>query len=291
METAEDFTTIESIFVRHRNALLLRGQFTPIYTDYYLHLMQHSVRPPGELDQMLKDTLAMLALHLVARPWAETIAWTVNLRAPRMNLFVTGSSFEQAVTGRIFTEDVREPDRNFFYAQTTTTENSKPRTSTLEIEGKDPIVSLTSYHAHTAAIADKYVDFLLVGDSLGNVMLGFDSTVPVTMDHMLHHTAAVRRGNSKSLLIADLPFGSYQASPAQALETAATFMKTGGAQAVKLEGGAPMLPQVEALASAGVPPGRAQACLVAAERAATVESGDATTNAELTHSAPSSSMN
>ena len=146
MDVPEEFTKIESIFVRHRNALLLRGQFTPIYTDYYLHLMQHSVRPPGELDQMLKDTLAMLALHLVARPWAETIAWTVNLRAPRMNLFVTGSSFEQAVTGRIFTEDVREPDRNFFYCQSTDSEGGKPRLSTLEIEGKDPIAWMSQFY-------------------------------------------------------------------------------------------------------------------------------------------------
>jgi molecular chaperone Hsp33 len=148
MSSAEEFTTIESIFVRHRNALLLRGQFTPIYTDYYLHLMQHGVRPPGELDQMLKDTLAMLALHLVARPWAESIAWTANLRAPRVNLFVTGSSFEEAITGRIFTEDVREPDRNFFYAQSTAN-GGKPRTSTLEIEGKDPVAWISQYYAQS----------------------------------------------------------------------------------------------------------------------------------------------
>ncbi len=146
MEPVEDFTKIESIFVRHRNALLLRGQFTPIYTDYYLHLMQHGVRPPAELDQMLKDTLAMLTLHLVARPWAETIAWTANLRAPRMNLFVTGGSFDESITGRIFTEDVREPDRNFFYAQTTTVEKSEPRLSTLEVIGKDPIAWISQYY-------------------------------------------------------------------------------------------------------------------------------------------------
>ena len=143
---AEEFTVIESIFVRHRNALLLRGQFTPVYTDYYLHLMEHSVHPPVELDQMLKDTLALLALHLAARPWAESIAWTANLRAPRINLFVTGGSFDESVTGRIFTEDVREPDRNFFYAQTTTVENSQPRLSTLEIIGKDPIAWISQYY-------------------------------------------------------------------------------------------------------------------------------------------------
>lgn len=149
METPEEFTKIESIFVRHRNALLVRGQFTPIYTDYYLHLMQHGIRPPAELDQMLKDTLAMLALHLTARPWAETIAWTANLRAPRINLFVTGGSTSESVTGRIFTEDVREPDRNFFYSQTTTVEGAEPRMSTMEIEGKDPIDWIAQFYSQS----------------------------------------------------------------------------------------------------------------------------------------------
>ncbi|MEI7909343.1 MAG: disulfide bond chaperone [Verrucomicrobiota bacterium] len=149
MEQPEDFTTIESIFVRHRNALLLRGQFTPLYIDYYLHLMQHAVRPPGELDQMLKDALAILSLHLVARPWAETIAWTINLRAPRINLFVTGASLTEAVTGRIFTEGVREPERNFFYSQTTSIEGVAPRLSTVEVDGTDPVGWLGQYYAQS----------------------------------------------------------------------------------------------------------------------------------------------
>lgn len=146
MQSVEDFTTIESVFVRKRNALVVRGQFTPIYTDCYLHLMQHGIRHAPELDQMLKDALTMLALHLVARPWAETIAWTVNLRAPRVNLFVTGGSVSEAVTGRIFTEDVREPDRNFFYSQTTEARGEEPRTSTLEVEGRDPVDWISQYY-------------------------------------------------------------------------------------------------------------------------------------------------
>ena len=149
MQPAEDFTVVESIFVRHRNALVLRGQFTPIYTDYYLHLMQHGIRHPAELDQMLKDALAMLTLHLVARPWAETIAWTANLRAPRMNLFVTGGSVDEAITGRIFTEDVREPDRNFFYSQTTETGQTEPRTSTMEVDGKDPVAWISQFYTQS----------------------------------------------------------------------------------------------------------------------------------------------
>ncbi len=146
MHPATDFTTIESVFVRHRNALLLRGQFTPLYTDYYLHLMQHGIRHPAELDQMLKDALTVLVLHLVARPWAESLAWTANLRAPRINLFVTGGSTEEAIAGRIFTEDIREPDRNFLYSQTTSPNLSEPRTSMLEIVGKDPFAWISQFY-------------------------------------------------------------------------------------------------------------------------------------------------
>ncbi|MES2995189.1 MAG: Hsp33 family molecular chaperone HslO [Verrucomicrobiota bacterium] len=142
----EEFSKVESIFVRGRNALLLRGQFTAVYCDYYLHLMQHGIRHAPELDSMLKDSLAMLALHLTARPWAETSAWTVNLRAPRVNLFVTGSSTEEAVTGRIFTEDVREPDRNFFYSQMFSVKHPKPRVSTVEVEGKNPVAWVEQYY-------------------------------------------------------------------------------------------------------------------------------------------------
>lgn len=143
------FIQIESIFVRHRNALLVRGHFPEIYTDYYLHLMEHGIRPPGALDQMLKDALATLTLHLVARPWAETIAWTANLRAPRVNLFVTGGSLTESITGRVFTEDVREPDRNYFYSQTTTTEGAEPRLSTMEVAGNDPIDWIAQFYTQS----------------------------------------------------------------------------------------------------------------------------------------------
>jgi molecular chaperone Hsp33 len=82
MEPVEEFTKVESIFIRKRNALMVRGQFTPIFTDYYLHLMENKLRHKQQLDTIIKDKLAFLTLHLVARPWAETIAWTVSLRAP-----------------------------------------------------------------------------------------------------------------------------------------------------------------------------------------------------------------
>lgn len=149
MQPVEDFTKIESIFVRHRNCLLLRGQFTGIYTDHYLHLMENGIRYSADLDAMLKDALAMLVLHLTARPWNETIAWTANLRAPRINLFVTGSSNERHITGRVFTEDIREPDRNFFYSQTTTPHSNEPRLSTMEVEGRDPVAWVSQFYCQS----------------------------------------------------------------------------------------------------------------------------------------------
>ena len=113
---------------------------------------------------------------------------------------------------------------------------------------------ITAYDAMTAGVFDEAgIPALLVGDSAAMVVFGHDSTLPVTVAELLPLVKAVVRGSRRSLVIADLPFGSYQASPAQALETAAAFMKEGGAQAVKLEGGASVLPQVEALASAGIP--------------------------------------
>lgn len=142
----EEYVRVESIFVRHRNTLILRAQFVPIYTDYYLHLMQHGIRHPGELDQMLKDFLAGVTLHAVARPWAETVAWTVNLRAPRVNIFVTAGSTEESVVGRLFTEDVREPDRNYFYSQTISRHLPEPRLSTLEVDDRDPLHWVERYY-------------------------------------------------------------------------------------------------------------------------------------------------
>lgn len=124
---------------------MIRGQFTPIYTDYYLHLMQHSIRYAAGMDQMLKDTLAVLTLYLTARPWSETVAWTVNLRDPRVNLFVTGDSVNESVTGRIFTEDVREADKDLFYSQTTI-QGSEPQISTMEISGHDPVSWISQFY-------------------------------------------------------------------------------------------------------------------------------------------------
>ncbi|MDX2288097.1 MAG: 3-methyl-2-oxobutanoate hydroxymethyltransferase [Hyphomicrobiaceae bacterium] len=120
-------------------------------------------------------------------------------------------------------------------------------------KGARPIVSLTAYHAHTAAIADQYCDFLLVGDSLGMVMHGFETTVPVSLDLMIMHGKAVVRGARRALVVVDMPFGSYEESPSVAFRNAARVMKETDCGAVKLEGGRRMAETIRYLVDRGVP--------------------------------------
>jgi 3-methyl-2-oxobutanoate hydroxymethyltransferase len=120
-------------------------------------------------------------------------------------------------------------------------------------KGREPIVALTSYHAHTAAIADRHVDFLLVGDSLGMVMHGFESTLPVPLDLMIMHGRAVMRGAKQALVVVDMPFGSYEESPAQAFRNAARVVKETECGAIKLEGGKRMAETIRFLAERGIP--------------------------------------
>jgi 3-methyl-2-oxobutanoate hydroxymethyltransferase len=105
-------------------------------------------------------------------------------------------------------------------------------------ERGEKLVCLTAYDYPTARIVDEAgTDIILVGDSLGNVVLGYDSTVPVTLEEMLHHTRAVRRGVERALLVADMPYGTYHTGPDDAVRAALRLVKEGGAEAVKLEGG------------------------------------------------------
>ncbi|CAJ63811.1 3-methyl-2-oxobutanoate hydroxymethyltransferase [Frankia alni ACN14a] len=113
---------------------------------------------------------------------------------------------------------------------------------------------LTAYDFTTATVFDEAeIPVLLVGDSAANVVYGYDTTVPVTVDELIPLVRAVVRGAPHAMVVADLPFGSYQAGPEQALATATRFLKEGGAQAVKLEGGARVAPAVAALVGAGIP--------------------------------------
>ena len=120
-------------------------------------------------------------------------------------------------------------------------------------KGGEPIVMLTSYHAHTARLADKYCDIILVGDSLGMVMHGLETTVPVTLDMMILQGHAVMRGSARALVVVDMPFGSYEASKEQAFMSAARVMKETGCGAIKMEGGARMAETIRFLVERGVP--------------------------------------
>ncbi|MBU2549445.1 MAG: 3-methyl-2-oxobutanoate hydroxymethyltransferase [Proteobacteria bacterium] len=116
------------------------------------------------------------------------------------------------------------------------------------------ITMLTAYDFYTAAMIDQAgVDTILIGDSLGMVVLGYTSTVPVTMDEMLHHCKAVRRGTEFAFLIGDMPFMSYNVSREEAIRNAGRFIKEAGCDSVKLEGGTEMAPTVKAVVDAGIP--------------------------------------
>jgi 3-methyl-2-oxobutanoate hydroxymethyltransferase len=118
----------------------------------------------------------------------------------------------------------------------------------------EPITMLTAYDCTTARLIDRCgIDAILVGDSLGMVVLGYANTLPVTMDDMLRHCQAVARGAERALLIGDMPFLSYQVSPAEAVRNAGRFLQEAGMDAVKLEGGREMLPAAQAILDAGIP--------------------------------------
>jgi 3-methyl-2-oxobutanoate hydroxymethyltransferase len=120
-------------------------------------------------------------------------------------------------------------------------------------KGGDKVVSLTAYHAHTAGIVDQYCDFILVGDSLGMVMHGLETTVPVTLDMMILQGHAVMRGSKEALVVVDMPFGSYEESPQQAFRNASRILKETMAGAIKMEGGAHMAETTAFLVRRGIP--------------------------------------
>ena len=130
------------------------------------------------------------------------------------------------------------------------------RVTAPDIRGRkngEPIVMLTSYHAHTASLVDRFCDVILVGDSLGNVMHGFETTVPVTLDMMILQGRAVMRGSKHALVVVDMPFGSYEASKEQAFHSAARILKETHCGAVKLEGGKRMAETIAFLNERGIP--------------------------------------
>jgi 3-methyl-2-oxobutanoate hydroxymethyltransferase len=138
------------------------------------------------------------------------------------------------------------------------TPSDRKKVTTFALQAKkergEPITMLTAYDYATASAVDRAgVDAILVGDSLGMVVLGYATTLPVTMDDMLHHCQAVARGARSAHLVGDMPFMSYQADPREAVRNAGRFLQAGGMEAVKLEGGREMVDTIRAIVSAGIP--------------------------------------
>lgn len=121
-------------------------------------------------------------------------------------------------------------------------------------QNKEKIAMITAYDYPQAKLAEQAgIDMILVGDSLGNVVLGYDTTIPVTLDDMIHHTKAVKRGAPNTFIVTDLPFMTYHVSKAETMKAAGRIMQEGGASAVKIEGGGEVIETIRALTQAGVP--------------------------------------
>lgn len=136
---------IRTYFVRERNALVARGDFGDLYVEYYLHLHDHGLRHAPEPDQLLKDTLAALTLHAASRPWNETVAWTINLQEPRVNLFAAANNHSATIAGNLFTENVREGPVNLFYSDLV--RGTEPnRRSAITFTGGDIFQAVEEYY-------------------------------------------------------------------------------------------------------------------------------------------------
>jgi molecular chaperone Hsp33 len=127
---------VRSYFVRGRNALVTRAEFVELYLDYYLHQGQHGYQHAPEHDELLKQALAAITLHCASRPWNESVAWTIHLQDPLLNLFVAGDNRLGTIVGQLFTENVKEDGRQLFLADVFRG-RGEPRRSVIEMEGTD----------------------------------------------------------------------------------------------------------------------------------------------------------
>ncbi len=144
----EGLIEICNYFVRERNALLVRGSFGPLYMDYYLHLMQHEMKPEPQHDVLFKEALAAFTLYVASRPWKEITAWTANLQNPLLNIFLTGNSTAGTITGRVFADSVKKQSTGQLYSQVIE-QDKESRTSIIDIEGNDFFTIAKNFHAQS----------------------------------------------------------------------------------------------------------------------------------------------
>ncbi|MDI1319021.1 MAG: disulfide bond chaperone [bacterium] len=135
-------------FIRHRNALLARADFAPLFTDYYLHLADNKLRYTPEQDGLFRSALAAFTLHCASRPLNEHLAWTINFQAPRLNIFLAGDNEDCNITGRLFTENVREAAENVFFSDIMPRRGTEPRRSVVNFRG-DVRAAVEGYYARS----------------------------------------------------------------------------------------------------------------------------------------------
>lgn len=146
---------VRSYFVRGRNALLTRADFSELYVDYYLHQGQHGYAHDPAHDELLKQALAAITLHAASRPWNEAAAWTIHLKKPLLNLFVTGDNRRGTIVGQLFTENVKVEAPQLFIADVAR-EKAESRRSTIEFTGDDVFRAAEQYYARSEQRLGRY---------------------------------------------------------------------------------------------------------------------------------------
>jgi molecular chaperone Hsp33 len=148
VNTADSGLEVRTQFIRNRNALLAQADFGELYVDYYLHLGEQKIQVAPEHDALFKRALAAFVLHCASRPWKEMIAWTINFQEPLVNVFLTGDNETGAITGRVFSEDVKQLPENVFYVDVVKAGEAKRR-SAVNFSGADPFAAAEAFYAQS----------------------------------------------------------------------------------------------------------------------------------------------
>jgi len=151
-------TVVTVDFIRHRNAMLVQGDLGPLFVDYYLHLADQGLKPLPAHEAMLKRGLVAFTLHCASCPRYEHIAWTISMQQPRLNLFYAGDNEDCLVIGRLFTENIREAEKNVFYNELVPKRGAEKRRSVINFEGSDVFHAVETFYAESEQRTARFFD-------------------------------------------------------------------------------------------------------------------------------------
>ncbi|MEM9399906.1 MAG: Hsp33 family molecular chaperone HslO [Verrucomicrobiota bacterium] len=157
-ESTEGFLEVRTYFVRHKNALVARADLGPLYVDYYLHLADLGVRYSNQEDFIFKKALGALCLHCASRPHNETVAWTLNMQDPLLNIFVTGCNKQKTVIGQLFNENVKEGEQNLFYSEVIRAAE-EPRRSVVEFSGNSSFLAVEKFYRQSEQRVARFFEY------------------------------------------------------------------------------------------------------------------------------------